>query len=288
VFLELLKKYFWIVKLAFVALLASELAMLTNTRIDAKLGSVEAVKTENVKVEKPQTYTSLSDYNPILKKNIFNSDYVYIDSALAGGAAKPPEDYQLVGTIAWDQPFSMAIISSKTSGKTGVYRMLAKLTEDTEVTSIERKRVTITRAGKQEVLSLPEIEIQSAKVKVAKGDSKVGDGEVKKVGDDKFVISSGLISDSLSNPMKWMQGARIMPHFEKGGIAGFQISAVKPDGIYGKIGLQNGDVIRRINNIEIKGPEDALKLFGDLKNAKNMSMDITRDGKRMSFSYDVR
>ena len=287
-FLELLKKYFWIAKLVFVALLASELAMLTNTRIDAKLGSVEAVKLDNVKVEKTQPYVALSDYNPILKKNIFNSDYVYVDDALTGGMKKAPEDYQLMGTIAWNQPWSMAVIQSRTSGKTGVYRTGQKVSDDTEVTLIERKMVTVTRAGKQEILRLPEIEVQANRVKIARTDGNVNEGDIKKVGDTDYVVSKDMLDAGFQNPMMWMRGARVVPHFEKGGISGFQLSNIKPDSLYGKIGLQDGDVIRRINNIEIKGPEEAFRLMSEIKNAKNVSMDITRNGKRMSYSYTVR
>jgi general secretion pathway protein C len=200
--------------------------------------------------------------------------------------AHPPEDYQLLGTIAWDQPFSMAIISSKTSGKTGVYRVKDKIVEDTEVVTIERKKVTIVRAGKQEVLNLPEIEIQTAKLNVSK--SNVGDGEIKQTSETDFVVSKDVIDKQFLNPMGMMKGAKVVPHFEKGGIAGFQISNIRADSLYGKIGLKNGDVVRRINNIEIKGPEEALKLMTELKEAKNVNMDITRDGKRMSYSYSVR
>jgi general secretion pathway protein C len=286
-FLELLKKYFWVTKLIFVALLGSLLAMLTNTRIDAKLGSVESVKMEDVKAKPQQEYTAVSEYKPILQKNLFNSEYVYFDEALAGGK-KAPEDYQLLGTMAWDPAWSMAIIQSRSSGKTSVYREDDKLDGDTTVQTIERKRVTLLRSGQQLFLDLPEIKVASSRISAPIADGKVGDGKIKQTGDGEFVVDNAVLEQLFSNPMALIGSARIMPHFEKGGIAGLQVSKVKPSGLAAKIGMQDGDIIRRVNGTEIKGVDDVLKLMGGLKGSKSINMDLTRGGKRTSLNYSIR
>ena len=41
--------------------------------------------------------------------------------------------------------------------------------------------------------------------------------------------------------------ARIVPSFKDGVAQGFKLFSIRPDSIYSKIGIQNGDVIKRIS-----------------------------------------
>ena len=290
--LELLKKYAWVVKLAFTALLATQLAMLVNTRVEAKLGDVQVVDVDHVKVAQAAAFTSISEYDPILEKNVFNSDYVWVKSDGPSSTESRPEDYELLGTVAWNDTFSMAIIRSRTANKDDVYRVNDPLGDDAEVKDIERKRVTIERDdGRIEVLELPEavlpLQMASNSPMFERG-VDVGEGGIKKVGDGAYVVDKGVIEDAFSNWGNVMRGARIVPHFDRGKISGFKIKRIKSNSIYKKLGMEDGDIIHRINGKEITGPDDAFQLMAELKNANRLSMDITRKGERRSFSYDVR
>ena len=41
--------------------------------------------------------------------------------------------------------------------------------------------------------------------------------------------------------------------------------AVKPDGPFAKIGIQNGDVLVSINGLEMSSPEKAMEVYAKLK-----------------------
>ena len=79
-----------------------------------------------------------------------------------------------------------------------------------------------------------------------------------------------------------------MPHFDKGKITGFKVSRIRADSLYKKIGLVNGDILHRINGLEFKGPEDAFKMMSELKESKNVSLDISRKNARKTLTYSIR
>ncbi len=289
IFAEYIKRYFWIVKLAFTALLAAEMAMLVTRGIDAKIGGTPRLETGEVKVKEGRGYVSIGEYEPILKKNVFNSAFVYVEGMLTGSskAAKRADDYALIGTIAWNDVYGMAVIHAKLANQVDVYRIGDKVQDEAEVVKIERKRVEVKRGNKVEVLELPEIEAPQSMPLFAANAEEVAEG-ISKAGEDNFTIDKRVVEDAFSNWGKMMRGARVTPHFEKGQIAGLKIARIKADSLYAKIGLEDGDILHRINGVEFKGPEDAMRLMSEIKDAKNIAVDITRKGQRRSLSYAVR
>ena len=65
-------------------------------------------------------------------------------------------------------------------------------------------------------------------------------------------------------------------------------SSIAPDSLYAKIGLQNGDVLQQINGVEIKDPENFMRVFQQLKDETNIALDFVRNNRRESFAYEIR
>jgi type II secretion system protein C len=275
------------VKLVFVALLASESAMLVNKRVEAKIGQAAAVSVSDVKIEPAKTHTAKSDFVPILRRNIFNSDYVYVEENQKGNRTAS-DTFELIGTIAWAEPYSMAVIKLRTANKIDVYRVGEGLEEGSTVSWIEPRRFGVDRNGHEEILELPEIRVAENRVSFVGSGVDAGAEGIKKVGEGQYVVSQDLFRDAFSNPAKLMRGIMFVPFFEKGGIAGFKVKKVKEDSIYGKLGFTQGDVLRQINGIELKGIDDIMSVMASMKDAHRFSLDLTREGQKKSFSYEVR
>ncbi len=287
VYLDLIKKYLWIIKLSFVAIFAVELGMLVNTRIEAKVGAAPVVDLSGVDLNAGRGYVSISEYEQILKKNVFNSAYVYKPRTQDPTKIKMNDDFDLIGTVAWRQPYSLALIRARRANKIDVYRVGDLIQNEAEVTKIEPRRVTLLRGSKIEILEMPYEPVQLASLS-NEDRIVVGDDGIAKSGDGHFVVDKSVIDTAFSNWGQMMRGARIMPHFEKGKITGFKVSRIRADSLYKKIGLENGDILHRINGIEFQGPEDAFKMMSELKESKNVTLDISRNGARKSMSYSIR
>ena len=85
-----------------------------------------------------------------------------------------------------------------------------------------------------------------------------------------------------------MTDARLIPNFVRGKQKGFILEEVKPDGIYHRLGLRNGDVILRINGYNISNPEAALQAFTALKGLDKIQLNIIRNGKQITLTYLVK
>jgi general secretion pathway protein C len=82
--------------------------------------------------------------------------------------------------------------------------------------------------------------------------------------------------------------ARIVPAFKDGVSTGFKLFSIRPDSIYSKIGVQNGDVIRRINGYDLNSPEKALEVYSKLKEANRIDIELERSGSVVRKTYNIR
>jgi general secretion pathway protein C len=73
--------------------------------------------------------------------------------------------------------------------------------------------------------------------------------------------------------------ARIVPAFRDGVAVGFKLFSIRPDSIYAAFGIQNGDVIRNINGLDLNSPEKALEIYSKLKETCRFDIGLERDGK---------
>jgi general secretion pathway protein C len=108
------------------------------------------------------------------------------------------------------------------------------------------------------------------------------------VGAGNFIIDQRALNASLDNIGQTMTDARLLPSMKDGKVEGFRVSEVKPQGIFGTIGIRNGDVIQRINDFPIDSPEKAIQSFASLKGQNRIRLDLVRDGQPATFTYDIR
>ncbi|MGZ3442306.1 MAG: type II secretion system protein GspC, partial [Polyangia bacterium] len=82
--------------------------------------------------------------------------------------------------------------------------------------------------------------------------------------------------------------ARFVPSIKDGKPNGFKLYAIRPQSIFGRIGLQNGDTIKAINGSEMTTPDAALGLYTKLRNASHLSVQVERRGETVALDYTIR
>lgn len=70
--------------------------------------------------------------------------------------------------------------------------------------------------------------------------------------------------------------ARIVPAFERGVAIGFKLFSIRPGSAWSTIGLQNGDIIERINGFDLTTPEKALTVYSTLRCARRFEIEVRR------------
>jgi len=110
---------------------------------------------------------------------------------------------------------------------------------------------------------------------------------IRKRGSNEYVIDRQKVEEAIENPQQLMTDARLQPAFRGGKQYGFILRNVKPNGIYAKLGLRNGDVLMKINEFDITDPETALRAFTELRGADEIVLHIMRHGREKTLKYII-
>jgi serine/threonine protein kinase len=101
---------------------------------------------------------------------------------------------------------------------------------------------------------------------------------IKALSDSKYEVPRSELEKILANLNEVAMHARILPAFKDGKAEGFKLFSIRPDSLYHKIGIQNGDVIKRINGEDINSPNKALEIFSKLRDSNRIDIEIDRHG----------
>ncbi len=82
--------------------------------------------------------------------------------------------------------------------------------------------------------------------------------------------------------------ARILPKLSAGKMAGLELSQIKPDSFFEKIGLKNGDVVTSVNGLLIDDPSAQRQLLEAFTSAEELVADVTSaDGTTRQIKADA-
>jgi len=197
----------------------------------------------------------------------------------------------LVGTaIAEPRQYSLCQISNPDLNETQVYTIGDKY-QGARIYGIEKDRVLIDNSGVNEYIdnsaaAPPNLGVVPLPQPVGVAQGGGGEG-VKQLSENQYVVARSEINNALTNLSDLATKARIVPSFKNGVANGFKLFSIVPDSLYAKIGVQNGDVIRRINGYEMNSPDKALEIYQKLRDASRIEIELERRGESLRKSYSI-
>jgi len=111
---------------------------------------------------------------------------------------------------------------------------------------------------------------------------------IKKLDDFHYEVPRTTVDHILTDPMAYAKGARVVPAMSIGRTEGFKLYAIRPNSLYAKLGLSNGDLIRSVNGFELTAPDKALEIYMKLKDATSLEIELTRRGRDETLKIDIR
>lgn len=291
----MLKKYFWAINLLFITGATYLLASTVNTYVTDYFEPPKALERKtHAKSSGKSAKRASADYKVIIDRNIFNSEPFDLVEAIEGLEADSKGPIQrsdlkvkLISTVVGN-PDSYSVIEDLSTHKQDVYHLNEIVLKEAEIIRIERRRVILLRDGVEEALTFEESDPKEARQARSTQKTPAGGEGIRQVTDSSYLIDEDEVEGALDNLNELLTQIRVVPNFENGKTNGFKVFAIRPNSIFDKIGLKNGDILKQINDIEINSPEKALEIFPQLRNEKNLSLDIIRGGQRQSFSYEIR
>jgi len=191
---------------------------------------------------------------------------------IPGAQAEQALGLKLVGTAVTDDPSqNFAIIEHQSTGNQGAYREGDRLGEVLIKKILSGSVVIGTKMGEQ-ILTM------GSGTSAGRPPSS---GEVAHL-DRKEVDST------LADQMQFMREIGIRPRFEGGKPAGFVIYSIEPESIFGRMGLEDGDVIVGVNGRSFATTQPTMEFYGALKKGGTVSLEIKREGSKMELHFEIQ
>lgn len=111
---------------------------------------------------------------------------------------------------------------------------------------------------------------------------------ITQVSDTKYTVSRSLLDKVLSNQAELMRAARIIPYEENGRTVGVKVYGIRRTSLLGKLGIQNGDILRTVNGLDLSSPDSALEAYTKLRETDNFSIAMIRRGQPRTMEYSVQ
>lgn len=313
---SLVKRYFWVLNLALLALLALLAAKAINNVVAGRIATLPTriAAPEEVRATTTSAGTAADDWAlTISARNLFNSTPPDPEEAKAEdpvAEAEPeldpskvpgPDDpcdksdagISLVATmVAEPEEWSMAAIEDNDGDR--LVRIGQEIV-DRRVMGIHRNRLVFANGGKFECVELGERNSKSratraptlASTRSSADNDAIRDG-VKKVGTNSYEIDRNMLNEQLNDLSKISRQARVIPHYRDGKPQGFKIVGVRPNSLYSHIGVRSGDVLKSVNGEEVTSPTKALELYEKLKTTDNVTLDVERRGRPTTLEYMIK
>jgi len=114
------------------------------------------------------------------------------------------------------------------------------------------------------------------------------DAAISKQSESSYTVQRSFVDKLLSNQAEIMRSARIVPHEENGQVVGVKLYGIRRNSLLGKLGMQNGDLLRTINGYDMASPDSALEAYAKLRSAANLSVAVTRRGQPLALEYNIQ
>jgi general secretion pathway protein C len=111
---------------------------------------------------------------------------------------------------------------------------------------------------------------------------------IRKLADNRYEIDKQVIEGALTNLNTLATQARLVPSFKNGVANGFKLFQIQPGSLYSSIGIENGDVITRINGYEVNSPDKALEVYQKLRESAHVSIELERGGQAIKKDYNIK
>ena len=226
-------------------------------------------------------------YRPILQRDLFKTQKTVQtpDQAVKINLEDMEEtklQLKLWGTVTGDTQRSYAVIEDTQKREQNLYRVGDSIQQAT-LKAILRTKVVLTVNGQDEVLAMEEI-IQgksSRPIRPSAG-SRISSAPPPSR-TQRVSLRRNMINDAMQDVNKLMTDIKIQPNEN-----GLVLSHIKPNSIFRRMGLRNGDVLKSVDGQEIRSVDDALKLYESLKSADSVAVELQRRGRDRTINYNIR
>lgn len=201
-------------------------------------------------------------------------------SAAPLGAALPLE---LLGTATGAGGF--AVFMNTATKKQGLFEYGQDVFGYGVLARVEQGRAFLSAGEKELVFIVPSLDKKGAGPQMAR---RPWDGPVKAAPAETKMIDARAFRAGLERPDRLMSDVMFSLSSREGGIAGFRVSEIRQGSVFSVLGLNDGDIVAKVNGYSVDSPEKAAQVFAGLKGETAINLEIIRQGKPLVLKYSIR
>lgn len=306
----MLKRYFWLAYLLLITAAAVMAADIANGYVTMRLSAsslrppAQSAGTAATAVKR----MTPADYAIISARNLFNANPTSGDAAPVPEVRVVEEEVQptqlrlrLIGIVAAESlQRQYAIIEDlQRSGTQDLYQ-IGDVVQRAAIIDIRPECVLLDTRRQREKLcfdyndgtpkangdsSPPQRRDRRRRSAAPTGESS--DDDIVRVDQGTWRVKRELITDQFADLGTLSRQVRVTPHTIQGRPSGFRLTRLRP-GLLQRIGLINGDVLQRVNGLDINSPEEALKAYQAVQSEPTVRLEILRRNSPTTLTYEIR
>jgi general secretion pathway protein C len=274
------------VELALLALVAYLAALGVSTELRSSLDDVSPAPADAAARGAEAAPGSLADYAVIAERDIFNPP--------GEAGARGDAGLRLWGVGVKGRE-ARAVIEDTATHRQDLYGVGDRV-GSAHIASIDWDRVTLARAGGgEEVLELAapgtapsERPAGDESFAAAAAPAAAPDGRIRRTGENAFVVDRRELTGAVDNASALLTQLRAVAEVRDGRPAGFRLFQISAGSLFARLGLQDGDVVRRVNGTAIAEPTALLGFLARLDSEPRVALDIVRGDSPRTLVYDLR
>lgn len=203
---------------------------------------------------------------------------------------------QLAGVFDYTPKEKAIAIISAGSNEQSAYGIGDKVSGETTLKEVHKDYVILSNRGKEEKLSLPE-NVQPIAMRPLPQANASSQGQAANNGQANgqqagapidLPSSPGELRDTLArNPSMLGRIVAAEPYQENGKLLGYRITPKQNPEILEAQGILSGDVITRVNNIQLNSQKQGIRALRNAVKAQSLEITVLRDGAEIPLSISL-
>jgi general secretion pathway protein C len=237
------------------------------------------------------SHRPLSAYRKVVERDLFDTraaDAAPTDDKVDTSALEETKlNLKLWGTVTGGEDGEYAVIEDVKAREQNLYRA-GDAVQTATVKGIFREKVVLSVDGQDEILQMEDFESGKRTLRPGGSPARASTARTGAIRAQRISLRRSYIEQSMQDMASLMTQVQIQPHMEDGVPAGLSLSSIKPNSIFRRMGLRNGDVIVGVDGREIATVDDALRMVDSLKSSSNLSLQLKRRGREKNIEYRIR
>ncbi len=230
----------------------------------------------------------------ILKRNLFGAEPVAVATAEAPALPAADIELRLRGTARGSDGGGYAIVENVETRQQDVFATGQQIFDGPELLEVHDASVVVLFKGQRRTIELwrgedaPPAPSTARTRNAPANPGKFSDDGIRSVSEGSYLVDRREIDHTLENLNYVITQARAVPVLKDGQSVGFKFFNIRPDSLFERMGLIDGDIVQEVNGVPVRDATKAMGLLDEVQSRDEIKVSFLRKGKPLTYTYNIR